>query len=331
VGGQLTRVPELSIVVVNWNGGELFRRCIESVRRHPPSMPYEIIVVDNASTDDSLAWARSLEPPLRIITNTENVGFARANNQAFAQGRSALVFLLNADAEVMAGTLDRLAATLRQHPRAAMCAPRLLNTDGTLQPSVWPNPLTPLHIVLSSLGLWRLLPRALRGRLLYGDQWTYDSLRAVPMAGGAALMIRRETIDEVQGFAECFPMYGEDYEWGLRVRRAGWVVLFEPGVTVMHHSGSFARRRWADLDKLKLQTEAFLKVQQMTLSRAHRLANLVTLVAVTSAQILWRRLRRHPRDAARLQLKLYRGALARDLRPARVGAGDEARPPRSGG
>ena len=284
----------LSIIVVNWNGGELFRRCIESIHRHPPSGEYEIIVVDNASTDDSLTWAGSA----RVIANDENVGFARANNQAFAQSRSPFVFLLNADAEVLDGTIDRLMATLREHPRAAICAPRLVNPDGSLQPSVWPNPLTPLHILVSGLGLGRLLPRGLRGRLLFADQWTYDALAEVPMAGGAALMVRREAIDAVGGFAESFAMYGEDDEWCLRMRRAGWVVLFDPRATVMHHDAAFSRMRWDDMGRLRQRTESFLQLQRMTLSPAHRVANLVALSFVAALRSLWRR-------DARMRLRLY--------------------------
>ena len=285
----------LSIVVVNWNGGELFRRCIESVRRHPPSVAYEIIVVDNASTDGSLQWAHGA----RVIANSENLGFARANNQAFAASGAPFVFLLNADAEVTEGALDRLMATLREHPRAAICAPRLVNPDGSLQPSVWPNPLTPLHILVSGLGLWRLLPRGARGRLLFGDQWSYDALAEVPMAGGAALMVRREAIDAVGGFAESFAIYGEDDEWCLRMRGAGWTVLFDPRATVMHHGASFSRMRWSDdLTKLRHQTETYLQIQRMTLGAAHRLANLASLSLVAALRSPWRR-------DARLRLRLY--------------------------
>ena len=300
---------ELSIVIVNWNGGELFRRCIESIGRHRPTASCEIIVVDNASSDDSVTWMRaraaSSPVPLTIIENRENVGFARANNQAFMESRSPLLFLLNADAEVTEGAIDRLMATLREHPDAAACAPRLLNTDGSLQPSVWPNPLTPLHILASALGIWRLLPRAIRGPFLFADHWTYDSLRRVPMASGAALLVRREVIDRIGGFDERFEMYSEDNEWCLRMRRAGWHVLFDPGASVVHHHGSFAVDRWGDLGRLEVNTEAQLRFQRIALSRVHRLANVLTLSCVTVAQLLWQRIRGMDTAESRLRLRLY--------------------------
>ena len=302
-------LSELSIVIVNWNGGELFRRCIESIERYRPAVPCEVIVVDNASSDDSVAWARaraaSSPVPLTIIENRENVGFARANNRAFMASRSPLLFLLNADAEVTEGAIDRLMATLREHPDVAAVAPRLLNTDGSLQPSVWPNPLTPLHILAAALGIWRLLPRAIRGPFLLADHWTYDSLRRVPMASGAALLVRREVIDRIGGFDERFEMYGEDNEWCLRMRRAGWRVLFDPGASVVHHHGSFAAVRWGDLGRLQVNTEAQLRLQRIALSRVHRLANVLTLSCVTVAQLLGQRLRGLDTAESRLRLRLY--------------------------
>ena len=98
--------PDLSIIIVNWNGGELLRRCIESVMQYPPTLSWEIILIDNASNDDSLAWVRSSNiPNLRLIENQENLGFGKANNQGFKLSSAPLLFLLNNDAEVRAARL----------------------------------------------------------------------------------------------------------------------------------------------------------------------------------------------------------------------------------
>ena len=105
---------ELAIIIVNWNSGELLRRCLESVTQYPPSCPYEIIVVDNASTDGSREWLISLGDRVRLIKNEENQGFGRANNQAFAATTAPLLFLLNSDAEVHAGAIDTLIETSKE-------------------------------------------------------------------------------------------------------------------------------------------------------------------------------------------------------------------------
>jgi GT2 family glycosyltransferase len=297
---------QLAIVIVNWNGGELLRRCLESIRRHPPAVPFEVLVVDNASSDGSVGQAGSFDAsfPIAIIRNDENVGFGRANNQAFARSRAPLLFLLNPDAELREGTLDRLIATLDEHPDAGACAPRLVNPDGSVQPAIWPNPPTAVHIILGGTGLWRLLPRGPRGRLLYADHWTYDRVAPVPMVSGAAMLVRRRIIEELGGFDERFAMYAEDNEWCLRMRRAGWEVFFDPRATVMHHGGVLSLSRWGELGKLRVQTAGMLRFQRMSLSRGHRLANVVALAAVSVVRYAWRRLRGQRDDAAAAVLRL---------------------------
>src|SRR2546423_7431704 len=148
---------ELSIIIVNWNGGELLRRSLESVAAHPPRCPYEIVVVDNASTDGSREWLMSLGAGVRLILNEENQGFGRGNNQAFAATEAPLLFLLNSDAEVHAGAIDALVETINSDERIGVTGPRLINPDGTLQASVWRNPVTPFETVANTLRLYKLM------------------------------------------------------------------------------------------------------------------------------------------------------------------------------
>ena len=114
--------PELSVIFVNWNGGGLLRRAVESVERFAPSLPFEIVVVDNASTDGSRDWLRSLGPRVRLVENEENLGFSKANNQGIRASRAPFVFLLNTDAEVRPGAIDQLLETLRSDERAGASA-----------------------------------------------------------------------------------------------------------------------------------------------------------------------------------------------------------------
>ena len=174
----------LSFIIVNWNGGELLKRCIDSIYKDRPSVPCEIIVVDNASTDGSREWlksqANSALPagiPLRIIQNDENVGFGKANNQAFAQTESDFLFLLNADAELTPRACDMLLKTLISDERIGACGPRINNPDGSLQISVWRNPPTACATLLSGLRLASLLPRRLRGELLLAEYWDHNRRR----------------------------------------------------------------------------------------------------------------------------------------------------------
>jgi glycosyltransferase involved in cell wall biosynthesis len=193
----------LSIIIVNWNGGELLKQCLASVAEWPPSCPYEIIIVDNASSDESVSWIKSSEAQslfrankLDLIENRENVGFSKANNQGIARSAAPLLLLLNPDTKVRPGAIDRLCATLRSDARIGACGPRLLNSDGSLQHSVWRNPPTPWEIIVSGAGLWRLMPKKLRGESVQEAlrrENPYNDALAVARATRLRLLERGQT------------------------------------------------------------------------------------------------------------------------------------------
>lgn len=316
--------PELSFVIVNWNGGQLLRRAVGSVLEFPPRVPFDIVVVDNASTDESISWLRSDElrarlgtVRLHLIENAENVGFGRANNQAFAFTKAPLLFLLNADAELRPGACDTLVAAVRSDGRTGACGPRIVNPDGSLQISVWRNPPTAWATLLSGLRLYKLLPRRVRGELLLAEHWAHDRRREVGMLGGAAILARREMVEEVGGFDERFHMYGEDNEWCLRITRAGWRLVFEPAAVVMHHGGQSSRRRWTDLEKIGVQLDGFFRFQRYCLTRRQAVSNLLATSALLALQRAWRALRGRPAEDVALTLRLHLEDLKKTLRESR--------------
>jgi GT2 family glycosyltransferase len=316
--------PKLSFVIVNWNGGALLRNAIESIVSFAPHVPFDIIVVDNASTDGGPDWLRSKNLQARLgtiqlhlIENPENVGFGRANNQAFALTKAPLLFLLNSDAELRERACDILIARLEGDDRIGACGPRIVNPDGSLQVSAWRNPPTAWATLLSGLKLYKLLPRRTSGELLLGGHWMHDRRREVGMLGGAAIVVRRHMIEQVGGFDERFHMYGEDNEWCLRIRRAGWRLLFEPDAVVMHHGGRSAALRWTDLEKLRVQLDARFRFESYCLSRPRRLANRFAETLVLAGSRVWRGLRRRPAEAVSLALRLHLDDIRNVLRISR--------------
>ena len=313
---------ELAIIIVNWNGGELLRRTVESVTVSPPSIEYEVVVVDNASTDDSVAILRTSKVAreltdrgrLRIIENSDNRGFGPANNQAFALTEASLLLLLNPDTEVTAGSIDRLLATIQSNSHIAAVGPRLLNVDGSLQISVWRNPPAAWEILLSQLKLYLLLPRRFRGELLLGGHWDHNRERSVPMLGGAAILVRRTVIEEVGGFDERFHVYGEDNEWCLRILRAGWQMVFQPEAVILHHGARSSLQRWTNLEKLRVQMEASYFFQQHSLPRRRLIANQLASYVTASGQHLWRRLRGVQAPDVKLAREIHWEHLQRSLR-----------------
>ena len=320
---------DLSVIIVNWNGSGLLSRCVESIVSAAPKLSYEIIVVDNASQDDSIAELRSNEVAaqliandrLRIINNADNRGFGTANNQAFAVTDAPFLFLLNLDTEVRPGTIDTLVNKLRADPAIGACGPKILNADGSLQISAYFNPPCVWHTVLSQLWLYRLLPGRIRGELLLGGHWKHDRERFVPMLGAAALMVRREMLDEVGGFDERFHMYGEDNEWCWRITKSNWRLMFVPEAVVLHYGASSSNKRWTPDEQIRVRLRAEFEFEHRVMPRWRLAANQFANYMVTTLQITGRKLVGIQRPELQVIREMHGENLRRSLRNGDGGTG----------
>ena len=224
----------LAVVVVNYNTREHLRACLSSVLAEAPS---EVIVVDNASSDGSAEMVRGEFPLVKLHANTNNSGYGAAANQGIAACRVKYALLLNSDTRLQPGALAALSRYLDLHPRAAVVGPRLLNPDGTLQPSCFPF-LTPLNVLVLNTALGKLVRFLPAVREHFLPAWTQDDARAVPWVKGAALAIRREAFAAVGGFEESYFMYAEELDLCYRLRAAGWEMHFAPVTAVIHVEGA---------------------------------------------------------------------------------------------
>lgn len=270
---------ELSIIIVNWNGIDVLPTCLESIVKNPPSVPYEIVVVDNDSSDGSVGWINSSEAgrllrgiEFRLIQSGENLGFGKANNLAISQGNAPFLFLLNPDTIVTKGAIDRLLETLKSHPGIGITAPRLF-TDGVVSASVTALAASPVSILVEGLALDRILPRRITSTWLYRANWTYDERVAVPVVSGAAMMCKREMINETGSFDPSLHMYAEDYELCVRVNRHGWRIMFEPEADVVHLGGKSSAQRWTDEERILVQESARMVYENKSFSRLRNIAN----------------------------------------------------------
>jgi N-acetylglucosaminyl-diphospho-decaprenol L-rhamnosyltransferase len=227
----------LSLVLVSWNTCDLLGNSIQSIGQYPPAGPFEVWVVDNASDDGSAAMVRERFPWVQLIENRENVGFAAANNQAIRDSRGRYIALLNSDTELRPGALDALLDFMQVHPRAGAAGPRLLNPDGSLQPSCQPMP-TPERELWRLLFLDRLWPRATYRM----HRWAVDTPRRVDVIKGACLLLRREALDQVGLLDERYFMYSEEVDLCYRLALAGWERWWVPGALVMHTGGQSTRQ-----------------------------------------------------------------------------------------
>ena len=229
--------PLLSVVIVNWNVRDLLGACLRSLRADLllPAGGYEVLVVDNASADDSVAMLRAEFPDVHLIASPVNLGFGAGCNAAYARTRGEFVLLLNPDTETFDHAIDGLLDVMRAHPRAAIVAPRLVNPDHSFQPAAGGSFPTLANVAWNYLFLKDLLPARWAPRTLFlaGDP---QGTLPIDWVSGAAMMLRREAVG-AKIFDEDFFMFGEDQDLCDRMGRAGWQVLYTSAHAIVHHHG----------------------------------------------------------------------------------------------
>jgi GT2 family glycosyltransferase len=230
---------DVSIIIVNWNGRDLLARCLQCVETTIKQACYEIIVVDNGSTDGSQEMLKRDFPQVKRIENTSNVGFARANNQAMEISQGRYVLLLNSDAFVKDGTVDTMVAFMDAHPEAGMAACKLLYEDGRLQPSCSSFPTLATEFFMATR-LDKLFPKS---RLFGGylmTYWNFDSVREVDSIMGAFMLVRASAIQQVGRMDERYFMYSEEADWCYQFKKVGWKIYFVPDPETVHLWGGSA-------------------------------------------------------------------------------------------
>lgn len=232
--------PDLSIVIVNWNTVSLLRDVLASSYAGLGRLAAEVIVIDNASSDGSAEMVEAEFPQTRLLRNTENKGFAAANNQGFELARGRHILLLNSDTIVLGDVLSASLAYLDAHPKVGAMGCRVLNLDRSMQRtcSMFPS-LT--NLILLSSGLSGLSWPKFFGRYYMMD-WQRDSAREVECISGCYLMLRREVLEQVGPLDESFFFFGEETDWCRRMSEASWQLVFAPVGEIVHYGSASARK-----------------------------------------------------------------------------------------
>ena len=218
---------DVSILIVNWNTKDFLRKCLDSIYIQTKDIEIEVFVVDNGSTDGSVEMVKSEHPHVELIINSQNLGFARANNQAISRSKGRYVLLLNSDTVVLNNTLYEIVKFMDEHPDAGIGGCKLLNPNYTLQLSCYhyPSPSNIFSVILSLF----------KGSCVM-RKFKYDRIKEVDSVSGACLIIRRETIAEIGILDERFFLYAEESDWCLRAKRKGWKVYFIPQGSLIHYN-----------------------------------------------------------------------------------------------
>ncbi|MBM3284263.1 MAG: glycosyltransferase family 2 protein [Candidatus Aminicenantes bacterium] len=218
----------LSLILVNHNDSIHLRSCLRSLEPEARDLEAQVILVDNNSTDGSQAMIRSSFPWVRLIENSENLGFARANNQGIRESRADFLLFLNPDTVVFPGALSELLDELKRRPQAGAIAPRLVREDGSFQ---------------VSFGRRVSFFSELLQRLLFNPYYRvvlrfFSRAREAGWLSGACLLVRRKSLEDAGLFDENFFLYFEDIDLCYRLRKKGFRLILYPRATVLHAGGA---------------------------------------------------------------------------------------------
>jgi len=245
-GDGESRVVDLSICIVNWNTEAQLKACLQSIYEHTRGIAHEIFVVDNASRDGSVGMVQKRFPDVSLIANRENRGFAAANNQAIRLARGRYVMLLNPDTVVHRGALEAMVRFMDSCPQAGAVGCKLLNLDGSVQHSIRRSPTFGIALhdntILGRLSLFR------EGAADYKmKDFSFDRVQEVDATSGAALLVRREVLDEVGPLDEGYFMFIEELDLCQRIRAKGHKIYFTPDAVITHLGGESRRQNPEEL------------------------------------------------------------------------------------
>lgn len=229
---------DISFIIVNWNTCRLLIDCLSSIEKMVTEYQYEIFVVDNGSKDGSPDQVRKhFGGRIQLIKNRENIGFARANNQALRVAKGEYIILLNSDTELKQNSIKDLVSFLEEHPSVAMVGPRMVGTDGKVQNSYDNFPSLVTELFNKSI-LRTLFPKKYSGKTIKAKEpFEVDSLI------GACMAIRSQAITDVGLFDEDYFFFLEETDWCLRMRNAGWQIFHHPQTEILHLQGQSKRQR----------------------------------------------------------------------------------------
>ncbi len=259
---------KLSIIIVNYNVKAFLQQALESIIKATQGIESEIFVVDNHSVDGSVELVSNHFPQVKLMANSINYGFAKANNQALQQATGEFVWLLNPDTLVQEDTAEKLIATMQADSKIGMLGCKILNDDGSLQLACRRSFPTPWVAFTKLLGLANIFPRSKwfgKYNLTHLDP---DHAYEVEAISGSCMFVRRDALDEVGHLDETYFMYGEDLDWCFRFGQAGWKVFYTPETSIIHYKGESSKvAAWDSMTHFYRAMDIFAKKHFTSTSR----------------------------------------------------------------
>jgi len=278
---------DVSAIIVNWNTRDILRDCLRSVYEQTQAITFEVIVIDNASSDDSAAMVRREFPQAILIENPENRGFAAANNQGMKIGKGRYVLLLNPDTIVLDGAIEKTMAFADLHPDVGIVGCQVWESETKVQRTCFTFPSL-RNLIVQKTGLRRLFPRSRFFGSANMGWWDRDTESDVDVVSGMFMFVRSQAIRQVGMMDEDYFIYAEETDWCFRFCKAGWRRVFTPVARIIHRDGGNK-----STDPVRLQTYVQFQKSVLIFYRKHHGllswagAKMIYLVSVLISSIVW--------------------------------------------
>ncbi|WP_084151250.1 glycosyltransferase family 2 protein [Azohydromonas australica] len=234
---------DVSVCIVNWNTREMLRRCLRSLRDHTRGLEFEVIVVDNASSDGSVAMMETEFPEVIVVASAANLGFAKGCNRAAAEARGSFVLYLNPDTELVSNAIHGMWRFLLAHSHVGAVGCKLLNSDGSIQLTCASSFPSTRNELTSLLFLDRLFPRSRLCSSRELNHWDHLDSQEVECLSGACMLMSRDLSRRLGGFDEQLFIYGEDLDLCCRISRQGLSLYYLATEAIYHHEGAASRKK----------------------------------------------------------------------------------------
>jgi len=266
---------KLSVIIVNYNVRAYLEQCLRTVFEALKGVDGDVFVVDNQSTDGSVEMVREKFPQVKLIANTENVGFSRANNQAIRESAAEYVLLLNPDTVVGEDVFHKVVAFLDAHPKAGGLGVKMIDGTGQFLPESKRGLPTPAVAFYKIIGLTRLFPKSkVFGRYHLGHL-PENQAAPIEILSGACMFLRKKTLDEVGLLDESFFMYGEDIDLSYRITMGGYENWYLPEARIIHYKGESTKKSTVNYVFVFYNAMAIFAKKHFTRKRPDVLAGLI--------------------------------------------------------
>lgn len=251
----MTSLLDLTIIIPNYNTRGLLKQCLKSIYQYTADISFEVIVVDDNSSDQSADMVSAEFPQVKLVRNTSNLMYAKNNNLGMRMSVARFACLLNSDTEIRSNAFAALVRFMDSHPDAAACGPRLVNPDGTTQHCV--RTFANLRMmILQGLNWHKLFPNGIVSKTYYASTFDYSKEQLAEFIGSTAFVIRRSTWEQVGMLDEMFPLYQVDLAYCYMLMKRGKKLYYTPSAEVIHY-GSQSVNQIAK-KSLRQQHKAFI-------------------------------------------------------------------------